>query len=52
MFDPPGTMQVFDTHMGERGWVFFTVPQAGDAFARQRILVHRTVLGGYRGMRT
>ncbi len=30
-FDPPGTVQAFDTRTGERRWVFFTVPQsAGD----------------------
>ena len=29
-FDPPGTVQAFDTRTGERRWVFFTVPQSGD----------------------
>ena len=31
-FDPPGTVQAFDARTGERRWVFFTVPQSGDAF--------------------
>ena len=31
-FDPPGTVQAFDTRTGERRWVFFTIPQSGDDF--------------------
>ena len=30
-FDPPGTVQAFDTRTGERRWHFFTVPQTGEA---------------------
>ena len=29
-FDPPGTVQAFDTRTGERRWVFFTIPQSSD----------------------
>ena len=31
-FDPPGSVQAFDTNTGERRWVFYTVPQSNDAF--------------------
>ena len=31
-FDPPGTVQAFDTRTGERRWVFFTIPQSSDDF--------------------
>ena len=31
-FDPPGTVQAFDTRTGERRWVFFTIPQSRDNF--------------------
>ena len=31
-FDPPGSVQAFDTDTGERRWVFYTVPQSNDAF--------------------
>ena len=31
-FDPPGSVQAFDTRTGARRWVFFTVPQAADEF--------------------
>ena len=31
-FDPPGTVQAFDTQTGERRWVFFTIPQSSDDF--------------------
>ena len=31
-FDTPGSVQAFDTHTGERRWVFYTVPQSNDAF--------------------
>ncbi len=31
-FDPPGTVQAFDTRTGERRWVFFTVPQSAEDF--------------------
>ena len=31
-FDPPGSVQAFDTSTGERRWVFYTVPQSNDAF--------------------
>ena len=31
-FDPPGTVQAFDTRTGERRWVFFTIPQSRDDF--------------------
>ena len=31
-FDPPGTVQAFDSRTGERRWVFFTIPQSGDDF--------------------
>ena len=31
-FDPPGTVQAFDTRTGERRWVFFTIPQSEDDF--------------------
>ena len=31
-FDPPGTVQAFDARMGERLWVFFTVPQSNDDY--------------------
>ena len=35
MFDPPGTVQAFDAHTGERRWVFFTVPQSSDDFGAE-----------------
>ncbi len=31
-FDPPGTVQAFDVHTGERRWVFFTIPQSESDF--------------------
>ena len=31
-FDPPGSVQAFDTRTGERRWIFFTVPQSNDDF--------------------
>ena len=31
-FDPPGTVQAFDTRTGERRWVFFAIPQSSDDF--------------------
>ena len=31
-FDPPGTVQAFDTRTGERRWIFFTIPQSSDDF--------------------
>ena len=31
-FDPPGSVQAFDTRTGARRWVFFTVPQSADEF--------------------
>ena len=31
-FDPPGTVQAFDVHTGERRWVFFTIPQSSEDF--------------------
>ena len=31
-FDPPGTVQAYDTRTGERRWVFFTIPQSNDDF--------------------
>ena len=31
-FEPPGTVQAFDTRSGERRWVFFTIPQSNDDF--------------------
>lgn len=30
--DPPGTVQAFDVRTGRRRWVFYTIPQARDAF--------------------
>ena len=32
MFDPPGTVQAFDTRTGERRWLFFTIPQSSSDF--------------------
>jgi quinoprotein glucose dehydrogenase len=32
MFDPPGSVQAYDVHTGERRWRFYTVPQSNDAF--------------------
>ena len=29
-FDPPGTVQAFDTRTGEWRWVFFSIPQSSD----------------------
>ncbi len=50
--DPPGTVQAFDARTGERRWVFFTVPQAADAFGADtwedeswRITGHANVWG-------
>ena len=34
-FDPPGTVQAFDTRTGERRWVFFTIPQSSDDFGAE-----------------
>ena len=31
-FDPPGTVQTFDSRTGQRRWVFFTIPQSSDDF--------------------
>jgi len=31
-FDPPGTVQAFDTQNGKRRWIFFTIPQSEDDF--------------------
>ena len=31
-FDPPGTVQAFDTRTGKRRWVFFAIPQSSDDF--------------------
>tara|TARA_B100001123_G_scaffold418094_2_gene521625 strand:- start:4557 stop:6506 length:1950 start_codon:yes stop_codon:yes gene_type:complete len=31
-FDPPGSVQAFDVHTGQRKWNFYTVPQSNDAF--------------------
>ena len=31
-FEPPGTVQAFDTRSGDRRWVFFTIPQSNDDF--------------------
>ena len=32
MFDPPGTVQAFDTRTGARRWLFFTIPQSSSDF--------------------
>ncbi len=51
-FDPPGTVQAFDTRTGERRWVFFTIPQSSDDFGADtwedeswRITGHANVWG-------
>ena len=31
-FDPPGSVQAFDVHTGQKKWNFYTVPQSNDAF--------------------